>query len=122
MPVWMDCGEMATNPLPIPVDERSYAFGYRRLAGLLRDVVAEQSVDAVLPRVLATLREMIHCADVVIWEPAGEDELIVALVDGEDQAQLRSMRIPFGDGLTGKAASEREVIVSNDAHLDPRAM
>ena len=113
---------MATNPLPLPVDERSYAVGYRRLAGLLRDVVAEQSVEAVLARVLATLRELIHCDDVVIWEPVGDDELTVVLVDGEDQAELRSLRIRLGEGLTGIAASERQPIVSNDAHLDPRAV
>ncbi|HMJ00196.1 MAG TPA: sensor domain-containing diguanylate cyclase [Gaiellaceae bacterium] len=111
---------MAT--IPLPVDERSLAVGYRRLAGLLRDVVAEQSVDAVLARVLATLRELIRCEDVVIWEPAGDDELVVALVDGEDQAELRSLRIRFGEGLTGKAASEHQPIVSNNAQLDPRAM
>jgi diguanylate cyclase (GGDEF)-like protein len=112
---------MATNPIPLPVDERSYAVGYRRLASLLREVVAEQSVEAVLARVLATLRELIRCDDVVIWELTGVDELIVVLVDGEDQAELRSLRIQLGEGLTGKAASGREVIVSNDAHLDPRA-
>jgi diguanylate cyclase (GGDEF)-like protein len=111
---------MAT--LSQPVDERSLAVGYRRLAGLLRDVVAEQSVDAVLARVLATLRELIRCEDVVIWEPAGVDELIVALVDGEDEKELRSLRIRLGEGLTGKAASECRPVVSNDAHIDPRAM
>jgi diguanylate cyclase (GGDEF)-like protein len=113
---------MATNPLPQHVDERSYAVGYRRLAGLLRDVVAEQSVEAVLARVLATLRELIRCEDVVVWQPDGDDGLVVALADGNDEAELRSLRIPFGDGLTGKAASERQPIVSNNAHLDPRAM
>ena len=110
---------MAT--ISLPVDERSLAVGYRRLAGLLRDVVAEQSVDAVLARVLATLRELIRCEDVVIWEPAGVDELVVALVDGEDEEELRSLRIRLGEGLTGKAARERRPVVSNDAHVDPRA-
>ena len=110
---------MAT--VSLPVDERSFAVGYRRLAGLLRDVLAEQSVEAVLARVLATLRELIRCEDVVIWEPVGVDELAVALVDGEDEEQMRSLRIPLGDGLTGKAASERRPVVSNDAHVDPRA-
>jgi diguanylate cyclase (GGDEF)-like protein len=89
---------------------------------VLRDVVAEQSVDAVLARVLATLRELIRCEDVVIWEPAGVDELVVALVDGEDEEELRLLTIHFGEGLTGKAAMERQPIVSNDAHIDPRAI
>ena len=107
---------------PISVDERSLALGYRRMAGLLRDVVAEQSVEAVLARVLATLRELIDCEDVVIWEPDGVDALRVALVDGDDEEQMRSLRIPLGYGLTGKAAIERRLVVSNDADVDPRAM
>jgi diguanylate cyclase (GGDEF)-like protein len=119
-PCELNCGEMAT--IPLPVNERSLAVGYRRLAGLLRDVVAEQSVDAVLARVLATLRELVRCEDVVIWEPAGVDELVVALVDGEDEEALRALRIRLGEGLTGKAASEWRPIVSNDAHVDPRAI
>jgi diguanylate cyclase (GGDEF)-like protein len=88
---------------------------------MLRAVVAEQSVDAVLARVLATLRELVRCEDVVIWEPAGVDELVVALVDGEDEEELRSLTIGLGEGLTGKAASECRPVVSNDAHIDPRA-
>ena len=107
---------------PVSVDEHSLGVGYRRLAGLLRDVVAEQSVDAVLARVLATLRELIYCEDVVIWEPDGVDELRVALVDGEDEEEMRSLRIPLGHGLTGTAASERRLVVSNDADVDPRAI
>jgi diguanylate cyclase (GGDEF)-like protein len=107
--------------ISLPVDERSLAVGYRRLALLLRDVVAEQSVDAVLERVLATLRELVRCEDVVIWEPAGVDELVVALVEGEDENELRSLRIQLGEGLTGKAARECRPVVSNNAHVDPRA-
>jgi diguanylate cyclase (GGDEF)-like protein len=103
------------------VDERSLAVGYRRLAGLLRHVVAERSVEAVLARVVATLRELIRCEDVVIWEPVGADGLAVAVVEGEDEEQMRSLRIGFSDGLTGKAARERRPVVSNDAHVDPRA-
>jgi diguanylate cyclase (GGDEF)-like protein len=100
--------------------EASLAHGYRRLAALCRDVVAEQSVEAVLGRVLSTLRELVRCEDVVVWESVG-GELAVALVDGDDEEAMRALRIRVGEGLTGKAALQGEVIVSNDAHLDPRA-
>jgi diguanylate cyclase (GGDEF)-like protein len=110
---------MATFSLP--VDERSSVVGFRLLAGLVRDVVAEQSVEAVLARVLATLRELILCEDVVIWQLVGADELAVVVVDGEDEEQMRSLRIRLGEGLTGKAASECRPVVSNDALADPRA-
>jgi diguanylate cyclase (GGDEF)-like protein len=101
--------------------DESLADGYRRLAAMLSDVLAEQRVDAVLWRVAGTLRELIRCEDVVIWELVAPDALIVALVDGEDEQEMRSLRIRLGEGLTGAAALERAAVVSNDAHEDPRA-
>jgi diguanylate cyclase (GGDEF)-like protein len=95
--------------------------GYRRLAGLVRDVVAEQAVGSVLACVVATLRELIRCEDVVLWETVGDDVLAVALVDGDNEEQIQGMRIRFGEGLTGLAALERRALVSNDAHVDVRA-
>jgi diguanylate cyclase (GGDEF)-like protein len=102
-------------------DQASLQVGYGRLAALLRDVVAEESVDAVLGRLSATLRELVRCEDVVVWERLDEQMLRVVLVDGEDEEELRSLRIRLGDGLTGRAALERHPIVSNDAHRDPLA-
>jgi len=108
---------MATSAL----DRDSFEGGYRRLASLVREVVAEQAVASVLPCVVATLRELVRCEDVVIWETVGDDELAVALVEGDDEEQMRGMRIRFGDGLTGLAALEQRVAVSNSAHVDTRA-
>jgi diguanylate cyclase (GGDEF)-like protein len=101
-------------------DERS-ALGGRRLAALLREVVAEQSVEAVFSRVLAALRELVRCEDLVVWQVTPRETLTVAAVDGEDEAAFRSLEIAFGDGLTGKAALERRPISSADAHIDPAA-
>lgn len=95
--------------------------GYRRLTGLLRDVVAEESVESVLTRILATLRELIRCEDVVVWECDKDDSLRAVLIDGDDEEELRSLQIRLGDGVTGRAALERRPIVSNDAHIDPMA-
>src|SRR5579863_8061894 len=103
------------------VERDSFESGYRRLAGLVRDVVAEQAVASVLPCVVATLRELVRCEDIVIWETVGNDELAVALVDGDDEEQMRGMRIRFGEGLTGLAALEQRAAVSNSAHVDARA-
>jgi diguanylate cyclase (GGDEF)-like protein len=97
-----------------------FPSGYRRLASLLRDVVAEQRVETILPCVAETLRELVHCDDVVIWE-CERGELTVAVAEGEDQVEITGMRIRLGEGLTGTAAAERAPVVSNDAHLDPRA-
>jgi diguanylate cyclase (GGDEF)-like protein len=107
--------------LPSPATDRSLGLGYRRLSALLRQVVAEESVESVLERALVALRELVRCEDVVVWEVTSDDELVVTVVEGDDEEALRSLRISFGEGLTGKAALNRRAIVSNDAHLDPAA-
>ena len=103
------------------VRQESFAAGYRRLAALLRLVVAEQDVEHVLARVVETLRELVRCDDVVIWEHDGAGELRVVAAKGDDREQLERLRITLGDGLTGLAAAQMTTVVSNDAHLDPRA-
>lgn len=108
---------MATATPP----SNTLGLGYRRLASLLRQVVAEESVESVLERALATLRELVRCEDLVVWEVTPENELVVAVVEGDDEEAMRALRISFGEGLTGKAALTRKSIVSNDAHLDPAA-
>jgi diguanylate cyclase (GGDEF)-like protein len=102
-------------------NDRSLGLGDRRLAALLRQVVAEESVESVLASVLATLRELVRCEDVVVWKMTPDDTLKVAAVDGEDEEAMRSLRIGLGEGLTGKAALQGQPIVSNDAHIDPNA-
>jgi diguanylate cyclase (GGDEF)-like protein len=107
---------MATYPI-----ERQWVDGDRRLAALLRDVVAEQQVEAVLAKVATTLYELIPCQGVAIWEASDEGELTVAIADGDDAEEMRGLRIRLGEGLTGTAALERRPLVCNKAHLDPRA-
>ena len=94
--------------------------GYRRLAGLLGDLLGELSVDAMLRRIAVTLRELVPCDDLVLWECV-DGELVAVLVDGADEEAIRALRIRLGEGITGRAALDRRPIVSNQAHLDPRA-
>jgi diguanylate cyclase (GGDEF)-like protein len=101
-----------------PVDSSG---GYRRLIGLVRAVVAEQAVESVLTSVVATLRELVACDVAAVWEAGAEGDLRVAVAEGEGAEQLAGMSIRVGEGLTGHAARERRTLVSNSAHLDPRA-
>ncbi len=94
--------------------------GYRRLAQVLRSLVNEQSAEAVLTRIASDLRELVRCDDVVIWE-FDSGQLVATLVDGDDEAEIKALRIGEGEGITGAAVLERQLIVSNDAHDDPRA-
>jgi diguanylate cyclase (GGDEF)-like protein len=95
--------------------------GYRRLAELLGVLLAEQHVDAVLKRIAETLRQLVRCDDLVIWEVLSADQLRPALVEGRDAEQLQRLQIRIGEGITGHACLVREPICSNRADLDPRA-
>jgi diguanylate cyclase (GGDEF)-like protein len=106
---------------PAPNSAAPIADGYRRLALILHSVLSEQAVGAVLARIVSDLRELVRCDDVVVWELVDDRELVPALVDGEDEAEMKALRIAVGEGITGTAVLCGQLIVSNDAHADPRA-
>jgi diguanylate cyclase (GGDEF)-like protein len=93
---------------------------YRRLAHALKSVVNEQSTPAVLARIVTDLRALVSCDDVVVWE-LDHASLRPVVVDGEDEEQMNALQIRVGDGITGYAVLHQEIVVSDDAHLDPRA-
>jgi diguanylate cyclase (GGDEF)-like protein len=95
--------------------------GYLRLALILRSLLSEQAVGAVLARIASDLRELVRCDDVVVWELIEDRELVPALVDGEDEVEMKALRIEVGEGITGTAVLEGQLVVSNNAHADPRA-
>jgi diguanylate cyclase (GGDEF)-like protein len=109
--------EVAKAAPPAP----SEPVGYRRLAELLGVLLAEQHVDAVLKRIAETLRQLVWCDDLVIWEVLSADQLRPALVEGRDAEQLERLQIRVGEGITGHACMLREPICSNRADLDERA-
>jgi diguanylate cyclase (GGDEF)-like protein len=108
-------GNLAAVPGP-PIGD-----GYLHLAAILRSLLSEQAVGAVLGRIASDLRELVRCDDVVLWELIGDTELVPALVDGEDEAEMQALRIQVGEGITGTAVRDGRLIVSNNAHADPRA-
>ena len=103
-----------------PEPAHRIADGYSRLALIVRSLLSEQAVEAVLARIAGDLRELVRCDDVVVWELV-DDQLAAALVDGEDELEMKALRIKLGEGITGTAVLARELIVSNSAHVDPRA-
>jgi diguanylate cyclase (GGDEF)-like protein len=93
---------------------------YRRLAHALKSVVNEQSTPAVLARIVTDLRALVSCDDVVIWELT-DDQLRPVVIDGEDEEQMSTLHIAVGQGITGYAVLHQEILVSQNALLDPRA-
>jgi diguanylate cyclase (GGDEF)-like protein len=109
----------ATGAGQRPSDTQLLA-GYRQLATVLGVLLGERVIGEVLEKIAQTIRDLILCDDVVIWGCA-DDELRAMFTNGADAAAIRRLRIPVGVGLTGLAAETRTPILSNNAHLDPRA-
>ncbi len=94
---------------------------YRRLADVFHEVLAEQSLDALLVRVADVLADLIPHDTLTIYE-ADESQGLLTPVLARDQYAEEIMRTPirFEEGITGWAARRREAALVNQAHLDPR--
>ncbi|MFN2629603.1 MAG: diguanylate cyclase [Gaiellaceae bacterium] len=94
---------------------------YRRLADVFHDILAEQSLDSLLDRIADTLTELIPHDTLTIYEAEEAQQLLVPVLARDEWAgEIMKARVPFDQGITGWAASRREPVLVNDAHLDPR--
>src|SRR2546423_12016985 len=94
---------------------------YRGLADVFHEVLAEQSLDALLDRIADTLSDLIPYDTLTIFEveePTGD--LIPMLARDQWAEKILNTRIRIGEGITGWAAEHREAVLTNRAHLDPR--
>jgi diguanylate cyclase (GGDEF)-like protein len=103
------------------LDERSLVDSYRRLADVFHDVLAEQSLDALLDRIADALAELIPHDSLTIYE-ADEARRMLQPVWARDKwaDKILADSCPFGVGLTGWGVEHREPVRVNQAHLDPR--
>ena len=99
----------------------SLVESYRRLADVFHDLLSEQGLDSLLVRIADTLAEIVPYEALHIYE-ADEPmrELVPVLVRSEWAEEILNERFPFGEGITGWAVENREPVLSNQAHLDPR--
>jgi diguanylate cyclase (GGDEF)-like protein len=94
---------------------------YRRLADVFHEVLAEQSLDALLVRIADTLSDLIPHDTLTIYEAdEAHGVLTPMIVRDEYETEIVQNRIGFDEGITGWAARRREALLLNDAHLDPR--
>ena len=94
---------------------------YRRLADVFHDLLSEQSLDSLLVRIADTLDEIVPYEALHVYEAdEPKRELVPALVRSEWAEEILSERFPFGEGITGWAVDNREPVLANQAHLDPR--
>jgi diguanylate cyclase (GGDEF)-like protein len=94
---------------------------YRRLADVFHEVLAEQSLDALLVRIADAVGDLIPLDTLTIYE-ADETERVLkpVLVRDVYADEIMSTTISFAEGITGWATRNREAVLSNQAHLDPR--
>ena len=94
---------------------------YRRLADTFHDVLAEQSLEALLERIADTLEELMPHDSMTIYE-ADEALRLLKPVLARDQwaPEILDRNLEFGEGITGWAALHREPVFAPRAHLDPR--
>src|SRR4051812_48301700 len=109
------------NVLGDPSRGTALVESYRRLADVFHDVLAEQSLDALLDRIADALAELIPHDSLTIYE-ADEARRILQPVWARDKwaDKILADNCPFGVGLTGWGVEHREPVLVNKAHLDPR--
>jgi diguanylate cyclase (GGDEF)-like protein len=94
---------------------------YRRLADVFHEVLAEQSLDALLVRIADTLADLVPHGSMTIYEADESQGILTPVLAREDWAeQVLRKRVHFDEGITGWAARRREPVLLNQAHLDPR--
>jgi diguanylate cyclase (GGDEF)-like protein len=121
-------GSVVARPSPLRLLDGEPAPGdatlvesYRKLADVFHEVLAEQSLDALLVRIADTVGELIPHDTLTIYE-GDEAKLVLKPVLVRDVYADEIMRtvVSFSEGITGWAVRHREAVLSNQAHLDPR--
>jgi diguanylate cyclase (GGDEF)-like protein len=104
-----------------PAEEATLVESYRRLADVFHEVLAEQSLDALLVCIAGAVGDLIPLDTLTIYE-ADETKRILrpVLVRDVYAHEIMSTTISFAEGITGWATQHREAVLSNQAHLDPR--
>jgi diguanylate cyclase (GGDEF)-like protein len=96
---------------------------YRRLADVFHDVLAEQSLDALLDRIADALAELVPHDSLTIYEADEPRRLLIPVWARDKWAdKILADTCPFGVGLTGWGVEHREPVRVNKAHQDPRVM
>jgi diguanylate cyclase (GGDEF)-like protein len=110
------------EPERTPEQERLLVESYRQLADVFHEVLAEQSLDALLDRVSDTLAELVPHDSLTIYEADEARRVLIPVWSRDKWAdKILADQCPFGEGITGWGVDHREPVRVNQVHLDPRA-
>ncbi len=94
---------------------------YQRLADVFHDLLAEQSLEALLERIAAQLAEIVFYEALTVYElDDANGRLVPILARGNWTDEIMRNRPAIGQGLTGWAVENRQPALTNDAVRDPR--
>jgi diguanylate cyclase (GGDEF)-like protein len=94
---------------------------YRRLADVFQAVLSERGLDAVLDKIAEALSDLIPYDSLVVYQAAASENALVPVMARDQWAdEILSSRADYGHGITGWVAANREPVLTNQAHLDPR--
>jgi len=122
---------MAVDPLTparsLPVGKarrHSLVDSYRLLAGIFHEVLSEQTLDSLLDRIADTLAELVPYDSLTIYQvDEPRRKLFPVLVRSPEwDKEIFGSHSIFGEGITGWAAEHQQPVLTNTAHLDPRAV
>jgi diguanylate cyclase (GGDEF)-like protein len=96
---------------------------YRRLAEVFHHVLSEQSLDNLLDRIADTLAELVPYDALHIYEADDTSRALVPTLARTKWAdEVLRTRPEYGEGITGWAVVNRQPVLTNKAHLDPRVV
>jgi diguanylate cyclase (GGDEF)-like protein len=104
-----------------PLGDSTLVESYRRLADVFHEVLAEQSLDALLVRIADTVGDLIPHESLTIYRADEADETLTPVLSRDEyEKEIMNTPMRFSEGLTGWVATHREAALANQAHLDPR--
>ena len=112
---------LPTEADPVAAPQLEVVESYRRLADVFHEVLAEQSLDALLVRIADTLADLVPHESMTIYEADEAQEILTPVLARHGWVdEVMRKRVRFDEGVTGWAARRREPVLLNQAHLDPR--
>src|SRR5688500_15932227 len=96
---------------------------YRRLADVFRDVLSDQSLQALLERIADTVAELVPYDSLIIYEAEEiQRRLLPVLARDEWSDQIMYSSCDYGVGITGWAVENQKPVLANRADQDPRVL
>src|ERR687884_1085561 len=109
------------RPVPPPAPSPGGVESYKRLADVFHQLLAEQELDTLLEQVAATLGDIVPYDTLTVYEAEEPARELVAVYARDLWAdQIVGSRVSYGEGITGWAALNRQPVLTNAAHADPR--